>query len=300
MVISNNNVLDVSNKILVYKNDELAQKLESALINHFAKSSRILGGNKLHTSSLTYCIRDQVIKSYLLSTGKNKPTDFLDIYAAMNFLRGLTSEYVLTKLLKDEIDPQKSLELENVDGHPDAVMKDNSAIIEMKNSNTYSGMTVDDDSLYTYMRQTIIYMIMAGIDIGHIIVIYNLPHMLEWEYSDKGKSHYVVQSYSKAGKRPFDVFTLNLHAHSKLRDQIRESLKIAYNHIKNQNYADEETIKKFPRLDKFPDNMKCKYCAVKKVCTKIDPDPELDLQLVDVLLNRVIDKNIIPIMSKKQ
>lgn len=288
----NNNLDD---KILVYENEDLAAKLEKAINEYFAKSTRVLGG-KVHVSSLTYCLRSEAIKSHLLKSGKKQPIDFMDIYSAMNFIRGLTSEYFLTKLMEDEIDAQKDMDYENrIQGHPDAVTKDNGAIIEMKNSNNYIAFTLDGTEglkgIMSYLRQTVYYMIMSGIEVGHVIVIYSLPMELNHLYNSMGQSYFTGRSRKTSGKRPFDVFTLNFRKHSSLRDKIKEGMRVQHKFINAQDYSDKDVIKQFPRLDEFPDSAKCKYCSVLKECKKIEPEND-NIDLVNILLNKLIDDNI--------
>jgi hypothetical protein len=301
-IINENSIIDVSSKILVYENEPFAATLEESINEYFTRSTRVLGG-KVHVSSMTYCLRKEAIKSHLLATNQAVPLDFIDIFASMNFTRGLTSEYMLTKLMRGEIDPQKDLNFEDkIVAHPDAVTKDNKSIIEMKNSNTYTAITLGDDSLYTYFRQTVYYMVMSGIEVGHVIVIYGLPMHLEWLYSEKGQSVYKTTQLKKNGERPFKVFTLNLSKHSELRDKIKSGMRIQYDVINSQgDYKDENLIKNFPRVDGFDEDpkkaeWKCKNCEVYKKCKEIPPEIE-DLNLVDILLNRLIDNNIVNISS---
>ncbi|MDR4491393.1 MAG: hypothetical protein R2685_10910 [Candidatus Nitrosocosmicus sp.] len=289
--------LNPSDKIFVTDNKEFEDKLEKMIVDYFARSNRTLGTGKLHTSSLTYCIRDQVIRSWLIQTGKNKPEDFLDIYAGLNFQRGLESEAFLSKLFGDLVTTQMDTNLDNISAHPDVVAKDGSFLLELKNSNTYTTVTLDSDNILSYLYQTIIYLCATNIDIGHIIIIRGLPHNLTWTFSDKGVSNYAVQSLKKIGERPFKVITVNLSKHSPLRDQIKASLNKAYEHITKQDYTDENTIKQFPRLEGYPDNMKCKYCSVKKHCDKIEPELK-DEEIVKALLNKVIKDNIVKIKDQ--
>ncbi len=289
-------VLDVTDKILVYENKELEDKLEQSLREHFAKSFRPLGGKQTHVSSLTYCLRQQAIKTYLVATKQNEPIDFIDIWTAMNFIRGLVSEYALTKVLKTEIDPQKDLDFEEkIVAHPDGVTKDNKTIIEMKNSNSYEALAFGDDALYSYMRQTVYYMIMSGIEVGHIIMIYGLPLHLKWTHSDKGIPYYRGQAFKKNKIRPFKIFTLNLKKHSSLRNKIKDSMRLGHNYISSQDYQTEDVIKRFPRLDNYPDSVKCKYCEVQKQCKDIEPEIDHNVNLVDSLLNKLIDDNLVNI-----
>src|SRR5690606_18164114 len=110
------------------------------------------------------------------------------------FSRGLISEYLLTRVLGEEIEAQKDLECNGVVGHPDAVTvgQEENAIIEMKNTNAYTGITIGDDTLKSYIRQTISYMVMSGLSLGYIIVVYGLPHSMKWIMSSKGVSTYEV------------------------------------------------------------------------------------------------------------
>lgn len=297
LLTPNESVLDVKDKIFVYENEELSNKLELAFREHFAKSFRMLGG-KAHVSSLTYCLRKEALKSHLVATKKRDPLEFIDIWTAMNFIRGLVSEYAVTKVLRNEIDPQKDLNFEDkVIAHPDGVTKDNTAIIEMKNNNTYEALVLGDKSLYSYFRQTVYYMVMSDIEIGHVIVIYGLPMHVNKSHFFNSRTYYTVDSLKKIKERPFKIFTLNLAKHSHLRAKIKDGMRKQHAHINQfQDYKDENVIKHFPRLDTYPDDWKCKYCEVVKECKKIEPEYIQDnVNLVDILLNKLIDDNILNI-----
>jgi hypothetical protein len=299
MGIINNTSISPSDRIFISDNSELEDKLEKAIVAHFTKSNRILGGGKLHTSSITYCIREAVIKSWLFSTGKAKPDDFLDVYAGLNFQRGLNSEKFLTDLFGSEVVAQDNLEIDGVVGHPDCVSVKGDYLLELKNSNIYTSITLDSENILSYLYQTIIYMCMSNIETAHVIIIRNLPFNLEWLYSEKGKSVYAVENLKKKKEKPFKIVSVNLHKDSPLRGQILNALKLAAKHINEQDYTDENVIRNFPRLDDYSDNnLKCKYCAVKKHCDKIEPSPELDNELVKGLLNRIIKENLIKIRDE--
>lgn len=300
-ILNSDNNLNASDKIFIEEDEGMAAILEQSIIDHYSKSTRTLGGN-VHVSSLTYCLRKEVCKSIALNTGKMKPTDFISIFSAMAFTRGLVSEYLLTKVLGEEIDAQKDLQYNGILAHPDAVTREGEegAIIEMKNTNSYMGITLGDESLKSYIRQTATYMVMSGLSLGYIIVVYGLPHSLEWVMSTNGIATYKVENYQKKGVRPFKVFRLNLNRHSKLRDQIKEGLDMTHKHINSFEYNDESILVNFPRLDEFNSDIskcgwKCKSCEVRDLCKKVEPNPELDSKLTKVLLNKLIDDNVVNI-----
>lgn len=299
----------MNNKIIVYENEKMAQKLEQAICDHFSSSFRILGG-KIHASSLTYCLRKEAIKSHLVITNKAKPSDFIDIWTAFNFVRGLGSEDWFTKFIRDEVDPQVDMNYEQkIVAHPDAVTKDRKQIIEMKNSNTYVGLVLGDDALKSYFRQTVTYMVMSGIEIGHVVVFYGLPMHLKYIPPKErngdpmyGKTVYETTNLQKAKIRPFKIFTLNLARQSGLRDQIKKGMTKVHGHINQQDFSDENTIKAFPRIDNFYSEnkdlrWKCEYCEVYKLCKKIEPVELPDPELTDIMLNKLIDDNIIALAT---
>lgn len=301
----------INHKIIIYENEPMAAELEKAICQHFASTTRVLGG-KVHTSSLTYCLRKEVIKSHLISSGQNKPEDFMNIWTAMNFIRGLGSEAWFTKFIQDEIDAQVDMNHEQkIVAHPDAVTKDRKQIIEMKNSNTYVGLVLGDDSLKSYFRQTVYYMVMSGIEVGHVVVFYGLPMELRYVAPrdrtamgyepNYGHTMYESTNLQKAGIRPFKIFTLNLARESIIRDQIKKGMSRTYTHINQQDFVDPQSIKAFPRIDNFyaedkNERWKCDYCEVNKVCKNIDPEIE-DESLVDLLLNKLIDNNSLLLAS---
>jgi hypothetical protein len=285
----------INHKIFIKENELMARHLESAINEHFSSSTRTLGG-KVHVSSLTYCLRKEVIKSHLITTGKNKPEDFMNIWTAMNFIRGLGSEAWFTKFIQDEIDAQVDMNHEmKVVAHPDAVTKDRKQIIEMKNSNTYVGLVLGDDNLKSYFRQTVYYMVMSGIEIGHVVVFYGLPMHLKYDNSWGGQTHYTSTNLQKNSERPFKIFTLNLARESTLRAKIKNGMSQAHAYINQQDFSDPNSIKNFPRIDNFysedkEKKWKCTYCDVYKICNKIEPEIE-DPILSDILLNTLVDDN---------
>lgn len=290
----------IIDKILIFENEKMAAQLERAICEHFSSGFRALGGGKVHTSSLTYCLRKEAIKSHLVISGKNQPSDFIDIWTAMNFVRGLGSEAWFTKFIYDEINAQVDMDHESkIVAHPDAVTKDRKQIIEMKNSNTYVGLVLGDDSLKSYFRQTVYYMVMSGIEVGHVVVFYGLPmHLKYLPPSERGgnpmygKTIYETTNLQKNNIRPFKIFTLNFSRDSSLRQQIKKGFNEVYHHINEQDFSDPASIKNFPRLDGYyKDDWKCQYCEVKKVCKKIEPD--IDPELTDLLLNKLVDDNCV-------
>lgn len=306
LLMKNDKLEQINHKIIIHENEAMAQHLEKAINDHFSSSTRVLGG-KVHVSSLTYCLRKEVIKSHLIATGKAKPEDFINIWTAMNFIRGLGSESWFTKFIQDEIDAQVDMNHEmKVVAHPDAVTKDRRQIIEMKNSNTYTGLALGDDSLKSYFRQTVYYMVMSGIEIGHVVVFYGLPMQLDYEPYGigetrryDGKTRYFATNLQKNNIRPFKIFTLNLARESYLRDKIKKGMSKAHEHINQQDFTDPSSIKNFPRIDNFysedkNEKWKCTYCDVYKMCKKIEPEVQNE-DLVKILLNKIIDENTINI-----
>lgn len=290
--------LGILDKIFLSDNPELEKQFADAMVKHFSKSSRILGGGgNVHVSSLTYCLRQQAIKSYLLLTEKAKPEDFLNIYSCLNFQRGLRSEDTLTSILGSEVTSQDNLVVNGVQGHPDVTKVDGTAIYELKNTNSYGPITLDSDTLLTYLKQLTLYLVMSEIERGEIIIVYNLPMFLEWQMSSNGKSSYIATQLKKEGISPIKIFSINLSKHSKLRAIIKEELKTIHEYINYFDYSKEDTIKGFPRLDGYPnENTKCKYCEVSQQCKSIEPEIE-DVKLIDILRGKTIENNVQKIVS---
>ena len=220
-----------------------------------------------------------------------------------NFVRGKLSELAISKHMGDQMDAQRNIFFEGIMGRPDLVRKDNSIILELKDTNSFITVSPfnDDDiadayqkayeilgkelpkpnskrkkynSFPGYLVQLVTYMVMMDIEYGTVVIRHN-----NHKFIMKLKNIDVSQS-------PFKEWKIYIPKSDPIRAKIKENLMIKKHFfveaIKTRN------ISMIPKCKDFyvegPENVKCKRCCFKEECHKIEEKvPEYLREILDPL-----------------
>ena len=236
-----------------------------------------------------------------------------------NFVRGKLSELAISKHMGDQMDAQRNVFFEGIMGRPDLVRKDNSIILELKDTNSFITVSPfnDDDiadayqkaykvlgstldvkptnskrkkynSFPGYLVQLVTYMVMMDVEYGTVVIRHN-----NHKFIMKLKNIDVSQS-------PFKEWKIYLPLDDPIRAKIKENLMIKKHFfveaIKTKNIGMIPKCKDY--YTEGPENVKCKRCCFKEECHKIkDTVPDYLREILDPLYIYNEFKNEIKITS---
>jgi hypothetical protein len=222
-----------------------------------------------------------------------------------NFTRGKLSELAISKHMKEVMDSQKKVYFEGIMGRPDLVRKDNSIILELKDTNSFITVSPfnDDDiadayqkaykvlgstldvkptnskrkkynSFPGYLVQLVTYMVMMDVEYGTVVIRHN-----NHKFIMKLKNIDISQS-------PFKEWKVHIPRDDPIRAKIKENLMIKKHFfveaIKTKNIGMIPKCKDY--YTEGPENVKCKRCCFKEECHKIkDTVPDYLREILDPL-----------------
>lgn len=177
---------------------------------------------------------------------------------ALNFLRGESSEKVLSELLDLGV-KQATLQLNGLLAHPDIMKRNNDEsdlIVELKDSNSFTRFTPSHLTFKGYMRQLIYYMVMSGIEKGLLVIKYNLSEMEYLQRQDAGDIYCRLRNGAKPSIETWNVsLPLDSEIRVLLKEQILERKDRLLEALKNDN------VKSLPRLTGDLKRLKCGGCV---------------------------------------
>ena len=288
--------------IYIEKGNEFSTEILKALNDEFASPDR------LDSKNITVHVSD-IIGSWCMRKGLMQRTHphlyFLTEEDINNFVRGKLSELAISERMKESMDAQKKVYFEGIMGRPDLVRKDNTLILELKDTNSFITVSPFNDdeiadayqkayemlgsdsklpkpnskrkkynSFPGYMSQLLTYMVIMEVEKGVIVVRHN-----NHKFIMKLKKIDAVQS-------PFVEWKISLPLDDPIRAKIKENLMIKKHFfveaIKSNNIA------MIPKCNDYytegPDNTKCKRCCFKEECHKIeDKVPDYLKEILDPL-----------------
>lgn len=287
--------------ILVKVDEDYLRHLDRKIRDYFEKKQRErVADGKIHISDLTYCMRKAIISRKWPEKVK------LNILDYTTFMDGLGSEKMLVEVLTDGLDAvaaqktsyQEDIAFDDFSAHPDFIDEER-IVFEFKTSGTIQHLVLSNDSLKSYVRQTVYYMILLGIKKGRVLVRYKRNDFPEYVCRDdltcleiaddkhkfKGDNQplYKLRFHKDTGQFPFFSAAVELELDDPVRKKVTDSLIKIIKPIYKAN-----DVEQIPRLENYPMNWKCNYCNVKEVCAEI-PDSQKDYYKRNILLNKHID-----------
>ena len=274
--------------IFIEEGTEFSTEILKTLNEEFASPDRLDSENiTVHVSDLSggWCGRKSIMQR------THPHLYYLTEEDINNFVRGKLSELAISKHMGDQMDAQKVVRFEGIMGRPDLVRKDNSIILELKDTNSFITVSPfnDDDiadayqkaykvlgstldvkpsnskrkkynSFPGYMVQLVTYMVMMDVEYGTVVIRHN--------------NHKFIMKLKKidVSQSPFKEWKVYLPKDDPIRDKVKENLMIKKHFfveaIKTKN------ISMIPKCNDYytegPDNVKCKRCCFKEECHKID------------------------------
>lgn len=287
--------------IFISEGTEFSTEILKTLNEEFASPDRLDSENiTVHVSDIVsgWCSKKNVMQRthphlyYLTEEDLN------------NFTRGKLSELAISNHMKEVMDSQKKVYFEGIMGRPDLVRKDNTLILELKDTNSFITVSPfnDDDiadaypkayeilgadniasktnskrkkynSFPGYMAQLITYMVILEVEKGVIVVRHN-------------NHKFIMRLNADASQSPFAEWNIILPLDDPIRAKIKENLMIKKHFfveaIKTKNIGMISKCKDY--YTEGPDNVKCKRCCFKEECHKIDDTiPDYLREILDPL-----------------
>ena len=288
--------------IFISEGTEFSTEILKTLNEEFASPDRLDCQNiTVHVSDLSgsWCMRKGLMQR------THPHLYYLTEEDINNFVRGKLSELAISKHMGDQMDAQRNVFFEGIMGRPDLVRKDNSIILELKDTNSFITVSPfnDDDiadayqkaykvlgstldvkptnskrkkynSFPGYLVQLVTYMVMMDVEYGTVVIRHN-----NHKFIMKLKNIDVSQS-------PFKEWKIYLPKSDPIRDKIKENLMIKKHFfveaIKTRNVGMIPKCKDY--YAEGPENVKCKRCCFKEECHKIEEKvPEYLREILDPL-----------------
>ena len=248
--------------IIIRKSQAFTDLLQKNLKARYAGRRRLDG--TVHVSDIipTTCLRKQYYSR------KFPESDFLSNESVHHFVRGESSEFVITQLANMGV-AQADVEMDGIVAHPDIMSDNKDAIVELKD--TVNGKRLDfyDDTFRSYLRQLLYYLVMTSVERGIISITYNTKE-LKWIKSDLQGDYFFRPFHAKdVGIESWEVFLPR-------EDIAREILKNEMVRRKNLflKALEENNVSMLPRLINEAKRSKCPYCQFYDKC--INQDSETD------------------------
>lgn len=239
----------------------------------------------VHVSDLvsSSCIRKQYYHR------KFPDQNLLSDDSVYNFVRGESSEYIITKLANLGV-AQVKIQSFGIVGRPDILKKalmispGSFLVVELKDNATLCRRLERDDIIFKgYMNQLLYYLVLTGIENGILCIKYSIPELI-W-YQRDGDGDYYVKPFD--GKPPgIESWAVQLSLDDPLRQQLKDEM------IKKRDLFLEALFRSkvdlLPRLTGLAKKLKCKSCPFIERCWVSDGETMDAMRLATELT--VIDR----------
>lgn len=253
--------------------------MKKNLKEHYESKRRL--HNIIHVSDIlpSNCIR----KQYYIR--KLPEMNILSDESILHFIRGESSEFVITKLLNIGV-AQIELKIEELIAHPDIMNEE--FIIELKDTTSYKRLDINDNKFKSYLRQLLYYLVISELEKGIIFIKY-INEELKFIKSDPEGDYFFRSNKSK--KQEIESWKVFLPKD----DVIREILKNEMIRRKNLllKAITENNVAILPRIHESRRDVVCTKCEYYKICMEKDKetydaiDMAKELDLFDI--NGLID-----------
>lgn len=268
----------------ITKDNAFTKRLTENLRKHYEFNKRY-EAEPVHVSDLvsTSCMRKQYY--YRKCPDKNTISDD----SVYNFVRGESSEYVITKLADLGV-AQVKIQSFGIVGHPDILKKDlamspsSFLVVELKDNATLARRLEPDDFVFKgYLNQLLYYLVLAEIENGILCIKYSTSELIWYQRNGAG-DHYIKFFNSKAPG--FESWAVLLSIDDPLRKELKDEM------IKKRDLFLEalsaKKVELIPRLTGKAKKLKCKSCPFIERCWVFDGETTEARQLATELA--VVDK----------
>lgn len=242
--------------ITIKPNHDFPKFLIENLKNHYDEKKRI--NNEVHVSDilLENCLRKQYYKR------KFPDLNTVDNNSLIHFIRGESSEYVITKLANIGIS-QRDLEFDGLIAHPDIM--NNEFIIELKDTMSQKRLDINNEKFISYIRQLLYYLIISGYEKGILSIIYNSEEIKFLKSDEKGDYFFRPKNTKKPEIVSWTIFLSK-------DDVLREILKNEMIRRKNLFLMAllNNNISSLPRFPEIQRESKCSKCSFYDRCMNVD------------------------------
>lgn len=243
----------------IRKDDTFNQRLQCNLTERFTSNRRSVN-EAVHVSDLTSgCIRKAWFRR------KYPNNDVIEIDTALHFLRGISSQYALTQLLKlDRIEVPIASKDGEIVGHVDAIIRDGNkdCIIEMKSTNSMAHFDLDHHTFREYLRQVLYYLVLSDLEKAYLVIKYEQHEQRFFKRDKEGNMHYIRERDHKPARLETweIVLSKNSIERQKIEAEMMEAKALFLESLQTDNVA------KLPRLTGASRFIKCRSCAYYQKC----------------------------------
>ena len=209
----------------IIKDYSFTKHLTENLRKRYEKSKRTKK-EPIHVSDIvsSSCIRKQYYDRKYPSQAQNT----LSNDTVYNFVRGESSEHIITELAGDLGASQVKVEWDGIIGRPDILRRgsdirpDNFLVVELKDNATIGKRLEPNDYTFKgYLHQLLYYLVLTDIENGILCIKYSIPELIWYQRNGEG-DHYVKPFNAKApGIESWAVF---LSLDDPLREEIRNKI----------------------------------------------------------------------------
>jgi hypothetical protein len=246
----------------IIKDNSFHKQLIENLRKHYESNNRH-EAEPVHVSDLvsSSCIRKQYYHR------KFPDQNVLSDDSVYNFIRGESSEYIITKLANLGI-AQVKIQSFGIVGRPDILKKDlmispsSFLVVELKDNATLCRRLEPDNFIFKgYLSQLLYYLVLTDIENGILCIKYSTPEMI-WHHRDGDGDHYIKPF---DGKPPgIESWAVQLSLDDPLRQQLKDEM------IKKRDQFLEalsrSKVDLLPRLTGLAKKLKCRSCPFIERC----------------------------------
>jgi hypothetical protein len=268
----------------IIKDYAFTKRLTENLRKHHESNKR-LEAEPVHVSDIvsSSCIR----KQYYHRKFPDKNT--LSDDSAYNFVRGESSEYIITKLANLGV-AQVKIQSFGIVGRPDILNKDPTVspssflIVEIKDSATLAKRLGPDDFVFKgYLNQLLYYLVLTEIENGILCIKYFTPELI-WYHRDGEGDHYIKPFDGKAPG--IESWAVLLSLDDPLRQELKDEMVRKRDLFLQALSANK--VELLPRLTGLSKKLKCRSCPFIKRCWVSDGETAEAKQLATE--TTIIDK----------
>jgi CRISPR/Cas system-associated exonuclease Cas4 (RecB family) len=246
----------------IIKDNSFPKQLIENLRKHYESNNRH-EAEPVHVSDLvsSSCIRKQYYHR------KFPDQNVLSDDSAYNFIRGESSEYIITKLANLGV-AQVKIQSFGIVGRPDILKKDlmispsSFLVVEVKDNSTLCRRLEPNNFIFKgYLSQLLYYLVLTDIENGILCIKYSTPEMI-WHHRDGDGDHYIKPF---DGKPPgIESWAVQLSLDDPLRQQLKDEM------IKKRDQFLEalsrSKVDLLPRLTGLAKKLKCRSCPFIERC----------------------------------
>lgn len=244
--------------IIIRKDSYFLDVLKKNLKKYYDSRRRL--DNIIHISDIlpSNCLRKQYY------TRKNPEKNILSDELIQHFIRGESSEFVISKLSNIGV-TQNELKIEELVAHPDIMNEE--MIVELKDTTSHKRLDINDKKFRSYLRQLLYYLVISGLEKGIISIRYTNDE-LKFIKSDLEGDYFFRPN--KAKKQQIESWRVFLPKDDIIREILKNEMIRRKNLLLKAIVEDDVSI--LPRIPESKRGNICTKCEYFHICMDIDDE----------------------------